>query len=153
VYAWLDGDTDRSHHAVTAEELADRLDAVGAAVVRDAARSFRDQTDADYYADNLRLIEPAYLRGTTPQSGSGFGGDAARWRARRELVVDGLHRSGTFLELGCATLVEPDGRLLASHYLGHGVTDRTAEEHLRDLGFEPAGSSRTGGATTAWLAT
>lgn len=42
-------------------------------VVRDAAHSFRTQSDASYYADNVRLLEPAYLRGTTPQAGSGFG--------------------------------------------------------------------------------
>jgi SAM-dependent methyltransferase len=60
------------------------------------------QSDADYYADHVRLLEPAYLRGTTPQAGSGFGGDAERWRARREMIVDGVHRAGTFLDVGCA---------------------------------------------------
>ncbi|GAB1510770.1 class I SAM-dependent methyltransferase [Actinophytocola sp. KF-1] len=99
VYVWLDGDlrAERPHVTATAEELAERLP-----VVRDAARSFRTQSDAGYYADNVRVLEPAYLRGTTPQAGSGFGGDAARWRARRGMIVDGVHRSGTFLDVGCA---------------------------------------------------
>jgi methyltransferase family protein len=99
LYVWLDGDlrTDRPSMTATPEELADRLP-----VVRDAATSFRGQSDASYYADNIRVLEPAYLRGTTPQKGSGFGGDAARWRIRRGMIVDGVHRSGTFLDIGCA---------------------------------------------------
>jgi hypothetical protein len=114
VYAWLDGDryTGRRPHATvelvvgSAEEIAAQLDASGrppdARAVLDGAQSFRTQSDDDYYADNLRLLEPAYLRGTTPWEGSGFGGDAARWRAHRECIVDGIHRDGTFLDLGCA---------------------------------------------------
>jgi hypothetical protein len=229
VYVWLDGDllAERPNVTATAEELADRLP-----VVRDAAHSFRTQSDASYYADNVRVLEPAYLRGTTPQAGSGFGGDAARWRARRGMIVDGLHRPGTFLDVGCAngllmesvrewaaerglaiepygvdlapglvtlarqrlprwadrievgnaidyqpgrrftfvhvlldavpkrrradlvrhtlTLVEPGGRLLVSHYLG-GTTDRSAAEHLRELGFRVSGTAEADGATTAWL--
>jgi 2-polyprenyl-3-methyl-5-hydroxy-6-metoxy-1,4-benzoquinol methylase len=99
VYLWLDGDLRAERPRVTArpEALTDLLPVVG-----DAVRSFRTQSDASYYADNVRVLEPAYLRGTTPQAGSGFGGDAAAWRARRGMVVDGLHRSGTFLDVGCA---------------------------------------------------
>lgn len=99
VYVWLDGDlrAERPSVIATPEELADRLP-----VVLDAARSFLGQSDASYYADNIRVLEPAYLRGTTPQAGSGFGGDAVRWRARRGMIVDGVHRSGTFLDIGCA---------------------------------------------------
>jgi 2-polyprenyl-3-methyl-5-hydroxy-6-metoxy-1,4-benzoquinol methylase len=114
LYAWLDGDryTGRRPHAsvelVTgaAGEIADRLAGGGRAAharaVRDAARSFHAQTEASYYADNLRLLEPAYLRGTTPQEGSGFGGDARRWRERRGMIVDGIRRDGSFLDVGCA---------------------------------------------------
>lgn len=113
-YAWLDGDryTGRRQHATVAweaglpGEIADRLAAAGSATqaraVRDAARSFADQSDAGYYADNVRLLEPAYLRGSTVEAGSGFGGDAAGWRANREMIVDGIDRDGTFLDLGCA---------------------------------------------------
>jgi 2-polyprenyl-3-methyl-5-hydroxy-6-metoxy-1,4-benzoquinol methylase len=248
VYAWLDGDRytgNRPHTTIDAviadvEDIRDRVDTGSAAVVRDAARSFRNQSEADYYADNVRLLEPAYLRGTTPQAGSGFGGNAERWRARREMILDGVHRDGTFLDVGCANgllmesvrewaaerglavepygvdiaprlvelahrrlphwaarievgnaidyqpahgrrftfvhvlldavprqrrtdlirhalgrLVEPGGRLLASHYQSDGGTDLTAAEHLRELGFEVAGSTRARGtdrgATTAWL--
>lgn len=114
VYAWLDGDRytgDRPHATVelvsgSAEAIAARLEAGGrrreAQAVRDATHSFRSQSDVDYYADNMRLLEPAYLRGTTPYEGSGFGGDAARWRAHREMIVDGIDRDGMLLDVGCA---------------------------------------------------
>lgn len=122
LYVWLDGDvrTERPSVIATPEELSDSLP-----VVRDATRSFRGQTDASYYADNIRVLEPAYLRGTTPQAGSGFGGDAARWRVRRGMIVDGIHRSGTFLDVGCA-----NGLLMAS------VREWAAE---RGLAIEPYG--------------
>jgi SAM-dependent methyltransferase len=128
-YAWLDGDryTGRRPHAsiepyvASAEELAARL----GAVVLDGAQAFRGQTEEDYHAGNLRLLEPAYLSGTTPQAGSGFGGSAADWRARRESIVDGINRSGSFLDLGCT-----NGLLMES------VHDWAAE---RGFAIEPYG--------------
>ncbi len=236
LYLWLDGDhyTGRRPHA-TIDPMVDTPEAIAAQLengqpVLDAARAYRDQTDADYYAGNLRLLEPAYLKATTPQQGSGFSGDAARWRAHREMIIDGVNADGTFLDVGCAngllmesvqqwaaergfriepygvdfapglvavarqrlprwadridvgnaidyrpgrrfsfvhtlldpvpvrrrrdlinhaltTLVEPRGRLLVSHYLSDGGTDRTAAGHLSDLGFVPSGSS----GHTAWI--
>ena len=100
LYVWLDGDRVEDRPGVLVVD-ADAAAAV-LPVVRDALTSFRTQTDASYYADNVRLLEPAYLRGATPQAGSGAGGDAARWRSRREMIVDGVHRDGTFLDVGCA---------------------------------------------------
>jgi 2-polyprenyl-3-methyl-5-hydroxy-6-metoxy-1,4-benzoquinol methylase len=108
LYAWIDGDHyagDRPHATIepevdTAESLAKQLE--DGKPVLDAAHSYRNQTDADYYAGNLRILQPAYLRGTTPQQGSGFGGDATRWRQRREMIVDGINADGTFLDVGCA---------------------------------------------------
>lgn len=114
VYLWVDGDRytgPRPHRAVdlitgTAGAIATRLDAVGrpeaARAVRDGARSLRTQDERSYYADSLRLLEPAYLRGSTPEQGSGFGGTPQEWRAAREMIVDGVHGDGTFLDVGCA---------------------------------------------------
>jgi hypothetical protein len=131
LYLWLDGDRyagDRPHASTepvvdTPEAMADRLD--DGTPVRDAVRSFRDQTDADYYAGNRRILEPAYLRASTPQQGSGFGGDATRWRQRREMIVDGITTEGTFLDVGCA-----NGLLMES------VHQWAAE---REIAIEPYG--------------
>jgi hypothetical protein len=114
-YAWLEGGApyrgERPHVEVdlvelSAEDLAATFTKAGethlARVVTDAVSSYRNQSDDAFYADTLRLLEPAYLAGTTPQEGSGFGGDPARWRAHREMIVDGIHGDGTFLDLGCA---------------------------------------------------
>jgi SAM-dependent methyltransferase len=138
LYAWLDGDRyagGRRPHATVAlvtgepEQIAGRFAAAGqpeqARAVLDAAHSIRNQSDEDYYAGNLRLLEPAYLRGTTPREGSGFGGDAARWRARRSMIVDGIDRDGSFLDVGCA-----NGLLMES------VREWTAE---RGYDIEPYG--------------
>lgn len=108
-----------------AEELAARLPAELATVVRDAADSYRTQSEDSYHADNLRLLEPAYLRATTAEGGSGVGGTPEQWRADREPIVDGIDADGTFLDLGCA-----NGHLMDS------VRRWTAE---RGLTVEPYG--------------
>jgi 2-polyprenyl-3-methyl-5-hydroxy-6-metoxy-1,4-benzoquinol methylase len=114
-YAWLEGNAPyrglRPHTEVdlvhlSAEELSARFAQAGdkllAQVVTDAAESYRNEDDATFYARNLRLLEPIYLQGRTPQEGSGLGGNAETWRAHREMIVDGIHRNGTFLDVGCA---------------------------------------------------
>lgn len=137
VYAWLEGDRYRGRRPHARVELvtgppagiAGRLAAAGrpdqAEAVRDAMRSHDGQSEQDYYQDNVRLLEPAYLRGGTPQEESGFGGGPDRWRARREMIVDGIDRDGSFLDLGCA-----NGLLLVS------VRDWAAE---RGFAIEPYG--------------
>jgi len=107
VYAWAEGADgytgDRPHatvelYSASPERLAERI----GHVIYDAADSYRNQTEADYYANNQRLLEPAYLRATTAEGGSGFGGSPESWRQRRQPIVDGLHKSGTFCDLGYA---------------------------------------------------
>jgi hypothetical protein len=73
-----------------------------AALVDDAARSFATQTDASYYDDAARQLGPAYLRASTPEAQSGFGGTSAEWRAARQPIADAITRDGTFLDVGCA---------------------------------------------------
>ena len=114
VFVWLDGDlySGTRPHSTTppltgrpAEiaQLFDRNDdAASARAVRDATVAYLSQDDASYYAGTVRLLEPAYVRATTAEGGSGFGGDAVRWRARREMILDGIDGDGTFLDLGCA---------------------------------------------------
>lgn len=81
--------------------------------------------DARYYADLQALLEPAYLAAETLQGGSGFSGDAERWRRARKIIADAIPRDGTFLDIGCA-----NGLLMES------VVDWAAE---RDLRVEPYG--------------
>jgi SAM-dependent methyltransferase len=47
-------------------------------------------------------LERAYLAASDVFGGSGFHGDAARWRAVREVVLDAVDRSGSFLDIGSA---------------------------------------------------
>ena len=70
--------------------------------VRAAVRSYRAMEDRDFYAGNLRTLERAYLRGETPQQGSGFGGDEQAWRQARRHITEGIGADGTFLDVGCA---------------------------------------------------
>lgn len=114
LYAWIEGapyQGERPHAKAvlateSAENAAARLRRAGraelAAAVTAAARSYRTLDDETYYADNLRTLEPSYLRSTTPQEGSGFGGDERAWRLARYHITEGITAAGTFLDVGCA---------------------------------------------------
>jgi 2-polyprenyl-3-methyl-5-hydroxy-6-metoxy-1,4-benzoquinol methylase len=67
-----------------------------------AAHSYLAQDEQAFYADNLRAIERSYLRGRTPQEGSGTGGDEQAWRQARHHITEGITSDGTFLDVGCA---------------------------------------------------
>ena len=58
--------------------------------------------EAEWYRRSQALVVPAYLRAETPYGGSGHSGDAARWEQARRHIVEAIHRSGTFLDVGCA---------------------------------------------------
>lgn len=113
LYGWIEGAPypgERPHAdveltAASAEDAAVRLREAGrpdlAALVGAAARSYRTLDDQTYYSDSLRTLERAYLRGRTPQEGSGFGGDKRAWRRARHHISEGIG-AGTFLDVGCA---------------------------------------------------
>lgn len=138
VYAWLEGAApytgDRPHADIepvvlAPEELASRLaDPVLSRVVLDAARSYRSEDDSAYYANNLRLLEPAYLREPTAEGGSGFGGSPERWRQHREHIADGIDRDGTLLDIGCA-----NGLLMETLQTWAGERGHTIEPYGVDL--------------------
>jgi len=94
-------------------------------VVVAAAHSYTTLDEQAYYADNLRTLERSYLRGRTPQEGSGFGGDEREWGLARRHITDGVTGDGTFLDVGCA-----NGLLMES------VASWCAERGLR---IEPYG--------------
>jgi SAM-dependent methyltransferase len=101
VYAWADGDR---HHTPSVEPLVGvaAADPAERAIVAEAVADHGRLTDEAYYRDNRRTLERAYLRAESPRAQSGFGGDAAAWRARRRQVADAVVRDGTFLDVGCA---------------------------------------------------
>jgi 2-polyprenyl-3-methyl-5-hydroxy-6-metoxy-1,4-benzoquinol methylase len=49
------------------------------------------------------LVVPVYLRGDNPRAQSGYTGTEADWEQARSLVADAISRSGTFLDVGCAS--------------------------------------------------
>jgi hypothetical protein len=114
LYAWIEGGPytgSRPHRSAVlsfgpAEEAAERLRAHGepvlAAAVRVAAESYRGPDEQAFYADNRRTLETAYLRGTTPRQGSGFGGGEQDWQQARRHITEGIVGDGTFLDVGCA---------------------------------------------------
>ncbi|GAB3765295.1 class I SAM-dependent methyltransferase [Microlunatus parietis] len=91
---------------LTPDRLAARLaaagDATAARFVVDAAEARRTQTDESTAADNLRLLQAAYLRADTPWGQSGNGGTIEDWERSRRPVADAIERDGTFLDVGCA---------------------------------------------------
>ncbi len=58
--------------------------------------------EAAWFARVCEVLEAAYLAAPTVYGGSGSGGDGVRWRAKREVIVEGIDRDGTFLDIGCA---------------------------------------------------
>jgi 2-polyprenyl-3-methyl-5-hydroxy-6-metoxy-1,4-benzoquinol methylase len=49
------------------------------------------------------LIKPAYLAGRSPYAQAGHSGDAVTWESSRGFIANALHRSGSFLDVGCAS--------------------------------------------------
>jgi SAM-dependent methyltransferase len=80
----------------TIERAWQEMAAIDAALERD------EIDEAEWHRRCQALLVPAYLSATTPQGQSGHSGDAARWRHARELVLDAVAGSGTFLDVGCA---------------------------------------------------
>lgn len=58
--------------------------------------------DEAFYEQLRARLDPAYLSATTPEGGSGFGGDSARWEIARRPVAEAIDRDGTFCDVGCA---------------------------------------------------
>ena len=140
LYAWIEGGPytgSRPRASVPlrfcpAEEAARRLGDHGApllaAAVRAAAQSYRTLGEQAFYADDQRILEPAYLRGTTPQQGSGFGGDEQEWRQARRHITEAISRNGTFLDVGCA-----NGLLMESVTLWCAERGMTVEPYGIDI--------------------
>ena len=60
------------------------------------------EAEREYFEAELSLHETKYLAGTNVRQQSGFGRDEHDWRRYRRPVADAIHKSGSFLDIGCA---------------------------------------------------
>ena len=77
----------------------------------------------------MRALEPAYLARAAPEERSGFRGGRDRWVRERSPLVEGIHRSGDFLDVGCA-----NGVLAADVVAWAAQRGHTIGPHGIDLG-------------------
>ena len=77
-------------------------------------------TEAEWFDIYNRFFTAAYLAADNPRAQSGHGGDEAAYRYTRMMVLEAIHKSGTFLDVGCANgyLMESLHKWLA----GSGLT-------------------------------
>jgi SAM-dependent methyltransferase len=80
---------------------------------------------AAWFEEQRQFHEQRYLESDEPWKQSGFRGPAERWRRMRMPIVEAVHQSGTFLDVGCA-----------NGYLLECLLAWTAE---RGLALEPFG--------------
>ncbi len=59
-------------------------------------------SEEQWFADSNAFFSDHYLAADNPRAQSGHGGDEAQYRYTRMLVLEALHRRGTFLDVGCA---------------------------------------------------
>lgn len=58
---------------------------------------------AAWHARMAAIVVPAYLAGQNPRAQSGYSGTESEWEQARRLVADAIPRSGTLLDVGCAS--------------------------------------------------
>jgi SAM-dependent methyltransferase len=100
-------------------------------------------TEADYYTRGDAVITPAYLAGDSPRAQSGHSGGEEHWRAARSHICDAFHKSGTFLDVGCAS-----GYLMESVRRWAAESGLDIEPHGLDLSPQLADLAR--GRLPAW---
>ena len=106
--------------------------------VLDAAEARLTQTDESIAADNLRLLQSAYLRADTPWGQSGNGGTVADWERSRRPVAGAIERDGTFLDVGCANGFLMESRALV---VRRERDHRRAVRHGSRTGVDPPRSA------------
>ncbi len=88
-------------------------------------------SEADWFDNHNRYFTKAYLAATNPRAQSGHSGDEQRWRYAREIVLEAVHKSGTFLDIGCA-----NGHLVESLAQWLKDSGRSIEFHGLDISKE-----------------
>lgn len=120
VVFWIDGDAYEGSRPPTpavrpewwtgdpaegATLLAAQGDGAAARLVTMAEQARATLTPDRHDADLRRTLVGSYLRGDTPEAGSGFGGTPAQWRERRGSLLDAIpRRTGviSLVDLCCA---------------------------------------------------
>jgi 2-polyprenyl-3-methyl-5-hydroxy-6-metoxy-1,4-benzoquinol methylase len=95
--------------------------------------------EAGWHEAMAALIKPAYLAADNPYAQAGHGGDAATWEASRGFIAEALHRSGTFLDVGCAS-----GILMESVHRWGAARNLVIEPYDLDIVPEFVGAKRNG---------
>ena len=101
----------------------------------DAALADGAISEEQWYEYRKRATAETYLPKDNPRAQSGHGGDEARWRYTRVLMVlEAIHKSGSFLDVGCANghLVEClkrwiTGTELSVEFYGVDISDELIE--------------------------
>ena len=79
------------------------------------------QVERDYFLREQAQHEAGYLAGSTPRQQSGFGRNASDWERFRRPVVEPIHKSGSFLDVGCANGLLMESVVAWSQESGHVV--------------------------------
>ena len=59
-------------------------------------------TEAQWFNIHKEFFTEAYLSADNPRAQSGCGGDEDRWLYSRRMIIEAIHKNGTFLDVGCA---------------------------------------------------
>ena len=59
-------------------------------------------TEAEWFDVHNQFFTGHYLAADNPRAQSGHGGDNAQYRYTRMMVLEAIHKSGTFIDVGCA---------------------------------------------------
>jgi SAM-dependent methyltransferase len=91
-------------------------------------------TEAQWFDIHKEFFTKAYLSADNPRAQSGCGGDEDRWRYSRRMIIEAIHRSGAFLDVGCANghLIESlhkwlTGSELEIEFYGLDISEGLAE--------------------------
>src|SRR5436190_17274173 len=84
--------------------------------------------ESEWHQAMAALIKPAYLAADNPYAQAGNSGDAGPWEASRGFIAEALHRSGTFLDVGCAS-----GILMESVQRWGAIRSLKVEPHGLDI--------------------
>jgi 2-polyprenyl-3-methyl-5-hydroxy-6-metoxy-1,4-benzoquinol methylase len=110
----------------TLESLKERAWQEVAAIDQALAEGRIDENE--WHKVMAALITPAYLAADNPYAQAGHSGDASTWEASRGFIAEGIHRSGTFLDCGCA-----NGILMESVHRWGAHKDLRIEPHGVDI--------------------